>query len=380
VLLQRLAGNAATARLLQRDADPDGAGGAANDASEATPAIGQDEQLDQKAAEIASETDNALGQRIELEPDLVRLAAGQPAEDVAGAAAAPGGASKEDSPAVSADGSVGAAPSAAPPAVDYDKQVTRQGGQTGSVYGRTGSGLDPSHVRQKGMGDCYLMAAMAAVARANPDAIRKLIKPTGDGKYAVSLYEHRWLGPDPVHTEIVDTTVPVDASGKPLYGEGDLTIKGDVEADRPLWPLLIEKAYAQWKGGWNAIGHGGQVSGALETLTGHEASQKKTSDYEPAQIGQIMEKEIKEGKALEAQTGDMPKDFTPLGTTGQAGEHQAMVGGKKVTFGHAYAVGRVEPAVMTIDLQNPWGYDHIEEMQLGDFKRSFYAWSEEKTK
>jgi hypothetical protein len=312
--------------------------------------------LDQTAQEIKADSANALEQRIELSPELVSAAAGGPA----GAGAA------------------GAGPAGAGPApVDYDAQVKKRAAQTGMVFGRDEFGLDPSRVEQRFIGDCYLMAAMAAVARANPDAIRKLIKPAGPGKYAVSLYEHRWLLADPVHTEIVDTTVPVGEDGKPLYGTGELTIKGDTEADRPLWPLLIEKAYAQWKGGYNKMGHGGYASEALETLTGHEAGEKKTSSYNAGEIGQIIEKEIKEGKALEASTGDMPPDITPLGTKGNAGEHEGMVGKNKVVFGHAYAIENVETAVGSIDLQNPWGHDHIEDMSLGDFKHCFYSWDEE---
>ncbi len=335
--LQRLAGNAAVTTLLQRDPD-----------APAAPAV-DDPVLDQTAEEIKADSDNALGQRIELGPELVSAAAGGP---------------------------VGAGP--AP--VDYDAEVTRRAAQTGKTFGRERSGLDPSRVEQRFIGDCYLMAAIAAVARANPDAIRRLIKPAGPGKYAVSLYEHRWLLADPVHTEIVDSTVPVGPDGKPLYGTGELTIKGDTEADRPLWPLLIEKAYAQWKGGYNKIGHSGYTSAALETLTGHEAGEKRTSSYSAAEIGQIIEKEIKEGKALAATTGNMPTNVTPLGTRGNAGEHEGMVGKNKVVFGHAYAIENVETSVGTIDLQNPWGHDHIQDMSLGDFKNCFYSWDEERTR
>lgn len=330
--LQRLAGNQAVTTVLQR-----------------APAAGTGSTLDQAAQDIKNDTDTALGQRIKLSPELVSAAAGQPVA----------GAEKE---------------------VDYDKQVTTRAAQKGSAFGRDEFGLYPSHVEQRYIGDCYLMAAIAAVARANPDAIRKLIKPAGPGKYEVSLYEHRWLVGDAVHKEIIDTTVPVGQDGKPLYGMGELTIKGDTEADRPLWPLLIEKAYAQWKGGYNKIGHGGYASDALEALTGHEAGEKKTSDYTAPQIGKIIEEEIKQGKALEASTGDMPPDVKPLGTKGNAGEHEGMVGTNKVVFGHAYAIENVETPVGTIDLQNPWGHEHISDMLLTDFKRCFWSWDEERTK
>ncbi|MFM2162431.1 MAG: Calpain family cysteine protease, partial [Pseudomonadota bacterium] len=41
--------------------------------------------------------------------------------------------------------------------------------------------VDPHEVEQGELGDCYLIAGMAAVARAQPDAIGKLIQPREDG-------------------------------------------------------------------------------------------------------------------------------------------------------------------------------------------------------
>lgn len=329
-MLQRLAGNGAVTEMLQGQHEE----------------AGQPADLAETADQIKADDENGLEQKIELSPELVSAAAGAPTSG-----------KKDQEP-------------------DYD-QVTKQGAQHGKAFGSGDLGLDPNRVAQGYIGDCYLMSAIAAVARANPDAIRKLIKPVDKDKYEVSLYEHRWLLADPVHTEVVDTTVPEGADGKPLYGSGQLTIKGDLEADRPLWPLIIEKAYAQWKGGYNKIGHGGYASEALEALTGHEASEKKTSDYSPEQIGQMVEKDIKAGKALEASTGNMPPDITPLGTKGNAGEHEGMVGRNKVVFNHAYSIENVETPVGTIDLQNPWGHDHIEDMSLGQFKHCFWSWDEE---
>src|SRR5579862_8186205 len=172
VMLQRLAGNAAVTALLQRQAEdaPSESGGA---------------PLGETAQSIKADADNALGQRIELSPELVASAAGAGGDSV-----------------------------------DYEAQAPARASQHGSAFGHDESGLDPSHVHQGVIGDCYLMAAIAAVARVNPEAIRRLIKPAGPGRYAVSLYEHRWLFADPVHTEIVDTTVPVDEHGQPLYGTG----------------------------------------------------------------------------------------------------------------------------------------------------------------
>ena len=45
------------------------------------------------------------------------------------------------------------------------------------------------------------------------------------------------------------------------------------ESDRnEIWPLIWEKAYAQYLGGYNRIGHGGDPTAAMSLLTGREAS------------------------------------------------------------------------------------------------------------
>ncbi len=47
--------------------------------------------------------------------------------------------------------------------------------------------VDPNEVEQSQIANCYSIAAMASLARANPDAIQRLIQPKGKGVYDVTI-------------------------------------------------------------------------------------------------------------------------------------------------------------------------------------------------
>jgi hypothetical protein len=165
-------------------------------------------------------------------------------------------------------------------------------------------------------------------------------------------------------------------NNQPTYGRS-VRFLGDVEADRPMWPLLIEKAYAQWKGGYQNVDWG-YASVGLETLTGHGADSHNVADYDAHDIGQRIHRAQQEGKAVTASTATLPPDVLGSGRGMSAGEHEGTIEGKTVVGGHSYAVENVEPAVDTISLQNPWGYDHLEDLSLGGFKHAFSHWDEDR--
>jgi hypothetical protein len=178
------------------------------------------------------------------------------------------------------------------------------------------------------------------------------------------LYEHRWL---------------IGADGQPLYGNVNL-YRGEAVGSHPeLWPLIIEKAYAQWKGGYQVIGQGGFTTDTEEALTGHEASQYFVSDYQPHEIGHRIHAAQREGKAVTASTATMPSDMTVVRRGQSAGEGVGNYHGHDVAYAHAYAVEHVEEDVDSISLQNPWGHDHIEDMSLPDFKHTFNSWETDRT-
>lgn len=134
----------------------------------------------------------------------------------------------------------------------------------GGLFHEGPHGSDP---RQGSCLDCYLIAALGAVARARPAAIEAMIQPRPRRRWAVRFFERlpgRRFEPREV---VVDDRFLVSKKGEPVYAR----VVADPRGRRELWPLLLEKAYARWKGGFDVIGEGGMVEDTLEELTGEPA-------------------------------------------------------------------------------------------------------------
>lgn len=223
--------------------------------------------------------------------------------------------------------------------------------------------VDAHDVAQGSLGDCYFVAAMAAVARANPDAIKKLIKDNGDGTFDVTLYvrKNSWSTPTPV-VKKVDARLPSNGGGSLLYVSST-----DKEGDnRELWPSLLEKTLAQHKGSYNAI-EGGQIAngfnfaGATEMLTGkaegYKSTDKMSEDDILLEIGAALEAK----KPVTVDSRDMSSDEA------MSKEANAL----NVYGNHAYAPEKVDINARTISLQNPWGSHHVPNLPIATFKKYY---------
>lgn len=110
--------------------------------------------------------------------------------------------------------------------------VSWSGGGQGKALFRQ---IEPQSVRQGGLGDCWLLSAMANVARYE-SAVRGLFVQqfrSTDGEYDVKLFNlktSRW------------GTISIDDS---LPTIGSRIVYGQLAADGALWPLLLEKATAK---------------------------------------------------------------------------------------------------------------------------------------
>jgi hypothetical protein len=89
-------------------------------------------------------------------------------------------------------------------------------------------------VKQGRIGDCYLMAALAAVAERRPDTIEEMMRDNGDGSVIVRLFSPRGSGRNRTY--------------KPKYVRLSKSVvrnRGqDVYAQGALWVALVEKAFA----------------------------------------------------------------------------------------------------------------------------------------
>jgi hypothetical protein len=199
-----------------------------------------------------------------------------------------------------------------------------------------GNDLPPSieDVSQGGVNDCYVFAAMSAIASSDPERIKHMIKDNGNGTYTVTFKGIGFFSSD-------TQTVSADfAKGK----------HGNVAARHALWPLIVEKAYAQEKGGINKLDTGGNPGDAINDFTNDGAS---TFDPREKDAAWIM------GKLASAHTKHHPTTILSPKKDDATKDKKAM--SDKITglhFWHSYAVVEIDEKGQRVKLFNPWGHDH----------------------
>lgn len=136
-----------------------------------------------------------------------------------------------------------------------------------------GEEMAGSDIKQGGLGDCFLIASINAIANADPKFLQDAITyDASSGMYSCRFYEEDGFDAatnqpkKKEHIEIVDGYLPTLNSGgnagKNAYARPN---------DASQWGAIYEKAYAQWKGGgegYAKIGTGGHMSAAMEEITG----------------------------------------------------------------------------------------------------------------
>jgi hypothetical protein len=197
----------------------------------------------------------------------------------------------------------------------------------------------PGDVRQGAIGNCYFPAALAAVAHTSPQALKDAVKKNADGTYSVRFYENGNKS-RPVDIK-VDSDLYVRSFGGPIYGGslGGTTTKEGME----LWYPLIEKAYAQWKGSYDAIGNGGSAGKVMSEVLGRSQSYDWVSAGSEQRLFDRIKRDIANGVPVAAGThgSDQAARYTNTG----------------VYANHAYSVLGVEEknGEKFVKLRNPWG-------------------------
>ncbi|GMH82239.1 hypothetical protein TrVE_jg11818 [Triparma verrucosa] len=151
----------------------------------------------------------------------------------------------------------------------WDLHCTVNGNDAAFLFS---GGVNARDLCQGGLGDCWLIAAIAALAE-YPGLIQRIFitKETNPlGKYTLRLFDIS-LGDDDAKKRgkyvnvTVDDRIPTKCDGgypRLMYMKMD-------EKEGEIWPLLIEKALAKWAGSYKDL-DGGYPSWALATLTGWE--------------------------------------------------------------------------------------------------------------
>ena len=237
----------------------------------------------------------------------------------------------------------------------------------------TGAGdtadVDANDVKQGGLGDCGLLAPLAAVARANPAKIRSMISARPDGSHDVTLHYKDWpWSSRTAHTINVTSRLYTNASGTPLYaGYGDLGPAGP-----ELWVALIEKAFAKSVGGYAGAwgGLGSEGGSGLELVTGNDATSAGVRDGTEDAVLTAISGALAAGDAVVASTST---NRWQRWTTTDA--EQQEIDTLRLVRNHLYAVESVDTAAKTLNLRNPWGKNHLHGLSVAAFRRHFYTWA-----
>jgi hypothetical protein len=111
--------------------------------------------------------------------------------------------------------------------------LTLQNYQNLPLFGPLGPQV--SDVQQGASGDCYFLSALGAMARTNPDSIRRLVADLGDGTYVVHFHD--------AHGQSVFVRVNADlwtdAEGSPVFAR--------FGPQNCLWVPIVEKAWAFYR-------------------------------------------------------------------------------------------------------------------------------------
>lgn len=205
-------------------------------------------------------------------------------------------------------------------------------------------------VTQGQLGDCYFVAALAAIAHRSPETLRQRVKDHGNGTYTVSFHE----GGDVV----VDNRFPVKGGSVQFAAKGD---EGATEGAE-LWVMLIEKAWAKLKGGYEEI-RGNKIkmssTDAMQAITGKETREIKDhaamGDEELVQVLQ------------DAQDQGWPVTLGVKNLTDEAEIKACRAAG--LSKNHAFAVLEVDKAGKSVKVHNPWGVEYAATVSVDAIKK-----------
>lgn len=248
--------------------------------------------------------------------------------------------------------------------------------------------VSSDEVAQGGVGDCFLLASMAALAVKDPDVLRKMIR---QHKTTQATWVNFYDGdpPEPVFVGPVDNLYPVwkpgikGADGVELGGQSAFA-KQIGGPPPPKWPLIIEKAYAiQFrKNSYGDLNNGGQPSDAMTHLTGRPSKEYWVDPTTPWYNQTVDFADLaqwdKDGQPMVIATKHSPSAGCPLGPIDPNAEvgkticNDPIYDGKvacvegsvdpvcktdkfpTLAKGHAYWIKKIDAGTQMVTLANPW--------------------------
>jgi hypothetical protein len=240
---------------------------------------------------------------------------------------------------------------------------------TGAVYtrapGEDATGIAADDVKQGLLGDCYFLSPVMAVARINPNVIHRLIHgpvdtwADGTRVYDVDLYEGHWYGNSKRRFRITDRFVTAAGGGSRYAQPGDVDASGGGE----IWVMLLEKAWAALRGGYDQA-HSGVMGDGITAITGGDYTNREISGVNDDRMFREISEHVRDHKPVTIQT---KQTLTP-DELAEARDIEYTIHAK-----HAYNVASVNAEHRTIDIMNPHGRNHLVGFPLVRV-RHFFDW------
>lgn len=196
--------------------------------------------------------------------------------------------------------------------------------------------IEPGDILQGALGDCYFLSALSALAEF-PHRIMRLFDTKDfepSGCYIVSMLET-----GVIKDHIIDSFFPVDRSGRPAFS-GPKVESGVSE----LWVVILEKAYANRFGSYDAI-QAGFTEDVLRDLTGAPCEVVMVDD--PRLWEKLMNGNA-QGYILTAASGGDEEEQDATNDLGLVGLHAYSV----IT---AAEVPTRRGTERLLKIRNPWG-------------------------
>jgi hypothetical protein len=195
-----------------------------------------------------------------------------------------------------------------------------------------------------------------------PDVIKNAIQANADGTYTVTFHKDSFFGLFNKSQKPVTITVDGDMPTK----NGSSTIYTHGRDANELWPMIIEKAYAQLDGGYQTVGKGGAPTTIWQALTGKSGAMTPNLTESSSKLWEKMSNALNEKRPVAASTAPALKNYEGTG----------------LAKGHVYAVlGLTEKdGQKLVQLRNPWGNtepgadgknDGMFTMPIETFKKQF---------
>ncbi|MDA2811155.1 C2 family cysteine protease [Nocardiopsis sp. RSe5-2] len=186
-------------------------------------------------------------------------------------------------------------------------------------------------IQQGALGDCWWLAGLGAIADKHPELIKDMITENANGTYTVTF-------PDNGEQVTVTADMVMNGGGGPAFAR---------PSGGAMWPIILEKAYAQREGSFGEI-EGGRATNAMELVTGDDSKTYDTDDVDQSDLEGWLN-----GNKTAVTVSTFPEGD---GDDGPLYDKEPSKGG--LANSHAYIVQDIDEDG-NVTLYNPWGYSHV---------------------